>query len=65
MPPKLVTQKTLRYIAPPNISPQGACTWKIVLNYKVKQAKMVNLLPTIRLAQSVLKGKFPSIDKPL
>ena len=26
---------------------------------------MVNLLPTIRLAQSILKRKFPSVDKPL
>ena len=26
---------------------------------------MVNFLPTIRLAQSILKRKFPSVDKPL
>ena len=26
---------------------------------------MVNLLPTIRLAQSILKRKIPSVDKPL
>ena len=26
---------------------------------------MVNLLLTIRLAQSILKRKFPSVDKPL
>ena len=26
---------------------------------------MVNLLPTIMLAQSILKRKFPSVDKPL
>ena len=25
--------------APPNISPPGACTWKIALKYKVKQSK--------------------------
>ena len=25
---------------------------------------MVNLLATIRLAQSILKRKFPSVDKP-
>ena len=29
------------------------------------KAKMVNLLPIIRLAQSILKRKFPSVDKPL
>ena len=44
----------------------GACsTWKVALKYKVEQSKTVNLLPTIRLAQSVLKRKFPSVDKPL
>ena len=26
---------------------------------------MVNFLPTIRLAQLILKRKFPSVDKPL
>ena len=36
-PPKPLTQKTLREIAPPNISPPGACTWKIALKYKLKQ----------------------------
>ena len=30
---------------PPNISPPGACTWKIALKYKVKQSQ---------------NGKFPS-----
>ena len=38
-PPKPVTQKTLRLITPPNISPPGACPWKIALKYKVKQSK--------------------------
>ena len=38
-------QKTLRKIAPPNISPPGAFTWKIALKYKIKQSK---------------NGKFPS-----
>ena len=38
-PPKRVMQKTLRYIAPPNISSPEACTWKITLEYKVKQSK--------------------------
>ena len=65
-PPKPVTQKALRQIAPPNISPPGACAWKIALKYKVKQSKNgINLLKTIRLAQSISKRKFPSIDKPL
>ena len=34
------------------------------LNTKENKAKMVNWLPAIRLAQSVLKCKFPSADKP-
>ena len=39
---------------------------EIALKYKVKQlkAKKVNFLPTIRLAQSILRPKFPSVDKP-
>ena len=37
--PKPVTRNTLPLIAPPNISPPGACTWKFALNYKVKQSK--------------------------
>jgi len=32
-------QKTLCKIATPNISPPGACAWKITLKYKVKQSK--------------------------
>ena len=35
-------------------------------NPKQNEAKTVNLLPTMRLTQSVfLKRKFPSVDKPL
>ena len=48
---------------PPNISPPGACTWKIAVKYKVKQSK--NGKFDSRLAQSILKRKFPSVDKPL
>ena len=47
-PPKLVTQKTLRQIAPPNLSlppPAGGLYLEIALKYKVKQSK---------------HGKFPS-----
>ena len=32
-------QKTLSQIAPPKISPLGACTWKIALKYKAKQSR--------------------------
>ena len=34
-------------------------------NTKYNKAKTVNFLPTIRLAQSVLKRKIPFVDKPL
>ena len=44
-PPKIVTQKTLREIAPPNISPRGGLYLEFTLEYKVKQSK---------------QGKFPS-----
>ena len=48
-PPKLVTQKTLRWIAPPNISPppRGGLYLEIALKYKIKQKT----------------GKFPSKKK--
>ena len=32
---------------------------------KTNKAKTVNFLPTIRLTQSILRRKFPSVDKPL
>ena len=45
-------------IAPPNISPSGACTWKIVLRDKVEQRKNGKFT-------SILKRNFPTVDKPL
>ena len=62
-PPKLVTQKTLRQITPPNISPPGGLYLEIALKYKVKQRKTVNFRPRIRLAQSIFKHQFPSVHK--
>ena len=64
-PPKPVTPKTLRSIAPPNISLPGVLYLEIALKYKAKQRKTVNFLPRMRLAQSILKRKFPSAHKPL
>ena len=68
-PPKPVTQKNPPLNCPskykPSPLPPGGCTRKIALKYKVKQSKKVNLLLTIKLAQSILKRKFPSVDKPL
>ena len=64
-PPKLVTQKTLREIAPPNISPAGPCIWKIALKYRVKQSKNGKSPSNYKLAQSILKRKLPPVHKPL
>ena len=54
---------------PPNpvqiYAPRGLVLGKLPSNTKQNKAKTVNLLPTIRLAQSILKRKFPSVDKPL
>ena len=38
-PPQTGNAKTLRLIAPSNISPPRACSWKIVLKYKLKPSK--------------------------
>ena len=56
-PLKLVTQKSLRSIAPPNISPLGSFYLEIALKYKIKQRKTVNFLPRIRF----LNANFPYI----
>ena len=50
---------------PSKYKPPGGLYLEISLKYKVKQSKTVIFLPTIRLAQSILKRKFPSVDKPL
>ena len=70
-PDKIVTQKTLRWNAPPNISPPPPLrppedlNLEIALKYGVKQRKTVNFLPRIRPAQSILTCKFPSVHMPL
>ena len=64
-PPKMVTQKTFREIAPPNISPLGGLYLEFVLEYRVKQSKIGKFPSHYKLAQSILKRKFPSAPKPL
>ena len=64
-PPKLVTQKTLLYTALPNISPLGGLYLEIALKYKVKQSKNGKFPSKCKLAQWILKRKFPSVHKPL
>ena len=46
-------------------SPRELVLGKLPSNTNHNKAKTVNLLPTIWLAQSILKHKFPSVDKPL
>ena len=65
MSPKFVTQKTFRYIAPPNISPLGGLYLEIALKYKVKQSKNGKFPSSYKLDQSILKRKFPSVHTPL
>ena len=60
-PPKPVTQNhPSKYKPPP-----GVCTWKIALKYKGKQNKNGKFIPNTKLAQSILKRRFLSVDKPL
>ena len=49
----------------PSTSPRGAYIWKIALKYEVKQSKNGKFTSNYKLAQSILKRKFPSSDKPL
>ena len=44
--------------------PQGACTWKIALKYKVKQSKNSKFTSNYKASQSISKRKFPNVDKP-
>ena len=65
-PPKPLTQKNPPLNSPSKYKPpRGLIPGKLPLNTKQNKAKLGNLLPTIRLAQSILKPKFPSVDKPL
>ena len=50
---------------PPVPPPPGDLHLELSSNTKQNKAKTVNFLPTIRLARSILKLKFPSVDKPL
>ena len=52
-------------MAPPNISPPGGLYLEFALEYKVKQSKNGKFPSHYKLAQSILKRKFPSVDKPL
>ena len=64
-PPKKKKKKTFREIAPPNISPLGGLYLEFVLEYRVKQSKIGKFPSHYKLAQSILKRKFPSAPKPL
>ena len=55
-------QKTLRLIARYNAP--GGFYLEIALKYTVKQSKNSKFPSNCKLAQSILKRKFPSVDKP-
>ena len=50
---------------PPPQLPSEGLYLEIALKYKVKQSKKGKLLSNYKAAQSILKPKFRSIDKPL
>ena len=52
----------IKLYSPP---PRGLVLGKLLSNTKLNKAKTINFLPAIRLAQSILKRKFPPVDKPL
>ena len=47
------------------MSPPGGLYLEFALEYKVKQSKNGKFPSHYKLAQSILKRKFPSVDKPL
>ena len=52
-------------MTPLNISPPGGLYLEFALEYKVKQNKNGKFPSHHKLAQSILKRKFPSVHKPL
>ena len=61
-PPKPVTQKPSVKSPLQILAPRGDVLGKLPSNTKQNKAKTVNLLSTMRLAQSSLKRKYPSVD---
>ena len=43
----------------------GGLYLEFAIEYKEKQSKNSKFPPLYKLAQSILKRKFPSVDKPL
>ena len=50
---------------PSEYKPLGGLYLEITLKYKVKQSKNGKFPSNYKLAQSILKRKFPSVHKPL
>ena len=64
-PLKIVTQKKKPIKSPPEYKPPGGLYMEFALKYKVKQSKNGKFPSHYKLAQSILKRKFPSVHKPL
>ena len=64
-PSKIVTQKNPPLNRLSKYKPPGGLYLEFALEYKAKQRKNVNFPCHCKLAQSILKRKFPSVHKPL
>ena len=64
-PSKIVTQKNPPLNRLSKYKPPGGLYLEFALEYKVKQSKNGKFPSHYKLAQSILKRKFPSVHKPL
>ena len=64
-PLKIITQKNPPLNRPSEYNPPGGLYLEFALEYKVKQSKNCKFPSHYKLAQSILKRKFPSVHKPL
>ena len=64
-PPKIVTQKNPPLNRPSEYKPPGDLYLEFALEYKEKQSKNGKFPSLYKLAQSILKRKFPSVVEPL
>ena len=63
--PQTCNAKNRRLNRPSIYKPLGGLYSEIALKYKVKQSKNGKFPSNSTASHSILKGKFPSVDKPL